>query len=227
MPIPLKNTPCVGGCGIVVQYRTNPKVLCADCRVSRKAEQARLGMEKQRRKRGVPSVKGVERACEACGTTIVLNRNLHTRFCGSCSLEASRARARESSKRKIATKEGREYLNAWQREQTATCPAYRLAAHMRVLMHRALGSQKAGRSWRSLVPYTLPELMRHLERQFLPGMTWANKGDWHVDHVRPLTSFKISSPQDPDFSAAWALSNLRPLWAVDNIRKNARRTHLL
>lgn len=52
-------------------------------------------------------------------------------------------------------------------------------------------------------------------------------GDWHVDHVIPLASFSFKTAHDPDFRAAWALTNLRPLWAVANLRKGARRTHLL
>jgi hypothetical protein len=40
-------------------------------------------------------------------------------------------------------------------------------------------------------------------------------------------SFKFETPEDPDFKACWALSNLRPLWSTDNIRKSDKRTHLL
>ena len=69
--------------------------------------------------------------------------------------------------------------------------------------------------------------MTHLERQFLPGMTWGNRGEWHIDHIVPLASFTFTSPDDPEFRAAWALTNLRPLWAKDNIRKSAKRTHLI
>lgn len=98
---------------------------------------------------------------------------------------------------------------------------------MRTMIHRGLGKGKAGRSWREFVPYTLEELMAHLERQFLPGMTWDNRRQWHIDHIVPLASFTFTSPDDPEFRAAWALTNVRPLWAKDNIRKSAKRTHLL
>ena len=98
---------------------------------------------------------------------------------------------------------------------------------MRTLIHRALGKNKAGRSWREFVNYSLEELMSHLERQFLPGMTWENKGEWHIDHIIPRSSFEYESPDDPEFKQAWALTNLRPLWAIDNIRKNATREFLL
>src|SRR3546814_9626669 len=66
-----------------------------------------------------------------------------------------------------------------------------------------------------------------LERQFLPGMSWDNRGEWHIDHIRPLCAFEFTSPDDPQFREAWALTNLRPLWARDNLRKGGRLDLLL
>ena len=94
-------------------------------------------------------------------------------------------------------------------------------------MHRGMRSQKAGRSWRDFVPYSLEDLIIHLERQFLPGMSWDNRGDWHIDHIVPLASFNFETPDDPEFKAAWALSNLRPWWAKDNMQKSAKRLYLV
>lgn len=64
--------------------------------------------------------------------------------------------------------------------------------------------------------------MAHLERQFLPGMTWENRGEWHIDHIRPLCSFQFQTPDCPQFREAWALTNLQPLWAQDNLKKGGR-----
>ena len=52
---------------------------------------------------------------------------------------------------------------------------------------------KCNKSWKNLVGYTLTELMEHLESKFQPGMTWDNDGDWHIDHILPKSSFKITS----------------------------------
>lgn len=82
-------------------------------------------------------------------------------------------------------------------------------------------------SWQRLVGYTLDDLRRHLERQFLPGMSWANIGEWHIDHIVPLKIFTFSTPTDPEFKAAWAITNLRPLWAIKNMQKSAKREFLL
>jgi hypothetical protein len=92
---------------------------------------------------------------------------------------------------------------------------------------KAVGSAKAKRQWRSVVGYSLEELARHIEAQFLKGMTWQNMGKWEIDHILPLASFLYRDMADPEFRAAWSLTNLRPLWAADNRKKGARRLHLL
>jgi hypothetical protein len=70
----------------------------------------------------------------------------------------------------------------------------------------------------AVLGYSVEDLMTHLEEQFSPGMSWENYGryGWHVDHVIPISAFNFESPDDIDFKRAWALSNLRPLWAEDN-----------
>ena len=98
---------------------------------------------------------------------------------------------------------------------------------MRAYLARSLSNQKAGRKWEALVGYTLSDLMQHLERQFTAGMTWENRGEWHVDHIRPLCSFEFQTPDCPQFREAWALTNLRPLWAKDNLTKSGRQVLLL
>lgn len=67
----------------------------------------------------------------------------------------------------------------------------------------------------------------HLERQFSRGMTWErfHAGEIHIDHIRPLSSFDLT--KESEVRAAWALANLRPMWATENIRKGAAVTHLL
>jgi len=64
--------------------------------------------------------------------------------------------------------------------------------------------------------------MAHLQRQFLPHMTWANYGEWHVDHDIPLSAFNFKTVHDYDFKRAWSLGNLKPMWADENLRKHAK-----
>lgn len=86
------------------------------------------------------------------------------------------------------------------------------------------------RKWEKIVGYSAEELISHLERQFVDGMTWENhgkKGGWEIDHIIPISSFNFTSTDDPEFRACWALTNLRPLWGTENRKKNNRRLTLL
>jgi len=80
---------------------------------------------------------------------------------------------------------------------------------------------KRGRHWETLVGYTAEQLKIHLEKQFIYGMTWEHfmKGEIHIDHKIPVTAFNFETAEDIDFKKCWALSNLQPMWAKDNLTK--------
>lgn len=67
------------------------------------------------------------------------------------------------------------------------------------------------------------EFAAHLERQFLPGMSWENRGLWHIDHIVPMSTAKTEA----DAIALNHFTNLRPIWSRDNWAKGAKQTHLL
>jgi len=106
-------------------------------------------------------------------------------------------------------------------------PKYRIEATIRARLHATLARGKKSAPTFVLLGYGREQLRTHLERQFADGMSWANYGTWHVDHIVPLAAFEYQSPADEEFRAAWALSNLRPLWAEKNIAKGAKRLTLL
>ena len=81
---------------------------------------------------------------------------------------------------------------------------------------------KNGRRWELLVGYNVEDLKTHLERLFLDGMCWDNYGEWHIDHIVPRYRFEIKSAECKEFKNCWALSNLQPLWAEDNLKKGNR-----
>ena len=62
------------------------------------------------------------------------------------------------------------------------------------------------------------ELQEYLKGQFTDGMSWDNYGDWHVDHIIPLA---IAENRD-ELIKLCHHTNLRPLWASDNISKGAK-----
>jgi len=97
-----------------------------------------------------------------------------------------------------------------------------LSHHISVAMRQSLKFGKQGRKWESLVGYNLNQLKRHLEKRFLPGMSWKNRSEWHIDHRMPISAFNYEKPEDLDFKRCWELKNLRPLWKHDNLVKHAK-----
>ena len=94
-------------------------------------------------------------------------------------------------------------------------------------IRKSIGKNKSGCHWENLVGYTTDQLKAHLEKLFKPGMTWDNYGlhGWHIDHIRPVSSFNITTYDCEDFRKCWALENLQPLWAKDN-RIKSNKIHL-
>lgn len=106
------------------------------------------------------------------------------------------------------------------RERARLDPVYRLKLRCRKRIWAAF--KEGGYSKRStsfdLIGCDINKLMRHIESQFKPDMSWDNYGQWHVDHIIPLASAK----NEDDVQRLCHYTNLQPLWAEENIRKGAR-----
>lgn len=59
-------------------------------------------------------------------------------------------------------------------------------------------------------------LKEHLEKQFIDGMTWENRSEWHIDHKIPLSSAKT----EEELYKLCHYTNLQPLWAEENLKKS-------
>lgn len=81
---------------------------------------------------------------------------------------------------------------------------------------------KGGRSWLSLVDYTIDQLEQRLKKTMPIGYTWDDflGGGLHVDHIIPVSVFNFTKPEHIDFKRCWALDNLQLLPAKDNLIKS-------
>ena len=103
-------------------------------------------------------------------------------------------------------------------------PKNAIAARFRILVNHALktkGGRKTNKTFAAL-GYTKENLKTRIESQFTEGMSWDNMHLWHLDHIRPVASFDFDSTDHPEFKECWALENLQPLWAKDNLSKGAK-----
>lgn len=96
----------------------------------------------------------------------------------------------------------------------------RLISNMRSRVSQAIsrGSGKKARKTVELIGCEVNELIEHLESKFTDGMTMANYGKWHVDHIKPCALFDMKL--DSEQKLCFHYSNLQPLWAEDNLLKS-------
>jgi hypothetical protein len=80
---------------------------------------------------------------------------------------------------------------------------------------RRQGYKKFDTSTEEVVGMTYDEFKEYLESKFVDGMSWDNRGDWHIDHIIPLSS----ATSEEEIIGLCHYSNLQPLWAEDNMSK--------
>lgn len=190
------------GCGSEIRRTASNSQFCGECAKSAAVARSR---EKYRLDNGVLAP-GTMIQCLGCAKDFAM-KTAHARYCVEC--KSSNVSSKLSRKRRLATD-----------------PAFALRVNMGAAINKHLRTGKGGKSWIKLVGYTPCDLKRHLERQFLPGMSWENRGLWHIDHIVPLALLPADAPDHPNFHRAWALCNLRPLWKRENEQKHKTALYL-
>lgn len=130
--------------------------------------------------------------------------------------------------------------NVYRRQLLRSDPLVKLQYNFSLNIRRALKNHlsKKEDSIKNILPYTIGELKQHLESLFEPWMNWNNHGNynrsiwkdddqttwtWQIDHVIPQSNFKYQSTTDREFQKCWALNNLRPYSAKQNVIDGNKR----
>lgn len=161
-------------------------------------------------------------------------------------IAAEQARARFAAdpekyreRRRITRAKSRDRINQWMREYRKANPEqfrkyeadrYERDPHRKIavtvsaalLAHIQKNGMRKSKLRRDMFGWTIKELAAHLERLFEDGMSWDNYGEWHIDHIIPKSAVSSEFLDDDLLRDIWALTNLAPLWAKDNLEKHAR-----
>jgi len=148
--------------------------------------------------------------------------NFRCRTCDAAYRASNRARLREANR--VWRAESQEYRRAYNRsyrqERRARDVAYDVTCRLRTRVQMALKrGTKSAKFW-DLTGCTIGELLEHIERQFTDGMGWANRSEWHVDHIKPCAMFDLTDPAQQ--RQCFHFTNLQPLWARDNFAKGSK-----
>jgi len=122
----------------------------------------------------------------------------------------NREKIRESNKNYQI--ENLEKIYKWRKEKYSHVIAWRTLLYSTL---KRLDTKKQGHTIDEL-GYSAIILKAHLENLFTPGMSWDNHGDWHIDHIKPVSLFDKDTPA----SIVCALDNLQPLWATERTIEN-------
>lgn len=96
----------------------------------------------------------------------------------------------------------------------------KIASNLRSRLFQAIkNNYKAGSAVTDL-GCSIEEFKLYLESKFQDGMNWDNwtTDGWHLDHIDALANFDLTNPEE--FKKACHYTNLQPLWAPENLKKN-------
>ena len=116
----------------------------------------------------------------------------------------------------------REIKRNYEKTRKHNDPLYKLIANFRTAIYTVLKENNLNKygHYFEILQYSPEELVGHLEKQFVDGMSWENYGGWHVDHKLPITYFNFKEVGDEEFLKCWGLDNLQPMWGEENIKKS-------
>jgi hypothetical protein len=114
-------------------------------------------------------------------------------------------------------KNNERHYTRW-KERWETDELFAMKVRLRNLIRnsfRKKGYKKFNTSTENIVGISYVEFKAYLESKFLNGMSWDNRGEWHIDHIIPLSSAK----SEEELISLSHYTNLQPLWAEDNLKK--------
>ena len=122
---------------------------------------------------------------------------------------------------KKARMKRRDKFNKYIRDRLKTDINFKLRKTIRARIRLALkNDKKRSKTLKLLGVNNIITAKKHLEKLFKPRMTWKNHGKWHVDHIKPCSSFDLTKASEQ--RECFHYTNLQPLWASENLAKGSK-----
>ena len=114
------------------------------------------------------------------------------------------------------------YQSEYRKRRYNSDTNYKIRVNLRSRILAALNGNSKSASTLELIGCTVEFLKEYLASQFQEGMSWDNYSFdvWHIDHIRPCSSFDLTDPQQQ--KECFDYTNLQPLWAFENMSKGAK-----
>lgn len=135
-------------------------------------------------------------------------------------LQKNRKKILKYSKEWHQRPEVKQKRNERYKERRKTEPFYRMKLSLRGRLNSFVYRGRANKmvSNSVLIGCDWNFFKKYIENKFKKGMTWENYGKWHIDHIKPMTSFDLFKLDDQYECCNY--KNLQPLWAEENRKKS-------
>jgi hypothetical protein len=118
---------------------------------------------------------------------------------------------------RILTPEQKSKIAKRTREKRLSDPTRILKHRLRCYLGKILRNQVRAKT-EEMIGCSFEQFKIHIENNFDIGMNWENRNLWHIDHITPLNIAKTTK----EIEKLFHYSNLRPLWAKENLSKGAK-----
>ena len=101
-------------------------------------------------------------------------------------------------------------------------PLYKLRSNIGTLIANAIANQGYKKTARTaqILGCSFNEFYIHIQNQFIQGMSWNNRQQWHIDHIVPVSFAQT----EQELIMLNHYTNLRPFWSNDNQNKSSKLT---
>jgi hypothetical protein len=161
--------------------------------------------------------------CKRCPNPAPVDNAL----CSYCQEKAKKYRVNNKEKIKHAGRQYQiknkekiyKYLVSYAKRKREEDPIYRFNKNTRALIYKSFkrgdNDFKKNNNTENILGCSIDEFKQYLENQFTEGMSLENYGQWHLDHIIPISSANT----EKKIIELNHYTNFQPLWAEDNIKK--------
>ena len=114
----------------------------------------------------------------------------------------------------------KERINKYLKQKRQTDSIFKFKSNVRSLISSSFkrGTNQFSKTAKTeiILGCTIEEFRTYIESKFKIGMSFENHGEWHLDHIYPISLAK----SEKEVIKLNHYTNFQPLWAEDNIKKS-------
>ena len=111
---------------------------------------------------------------------------------------------------------------AYNKKKYNTDPYFKVVCCMRSRISKLLKQKNADKynKFYNYLGCSKQDFILYFQAKFKEVMTWENHGEWHIDHIKPCSSFNLLNEEEQ--KKCFHYTNLQPLWASENLSKGSK-----